>query len=39
VLVEIDPATKKVVWQLDAHELLGNDVSNSVLLETKDVRR
>ncbi len=39
VLVEIDPATKKVVWQLDAHELLGNDVSNSVLLDVRQEQR
>lgn len=39
VLIEIDPTTKKVVWQLDAHQLLGNDVSNSVLLGVKGARR
>jgi outer membrane protein assembly factor BamB len=39
VLVEIDPATKKVVWQLDAQELLGNDVSNTLLLDVEDTNR
>lgn len=39
VLIEVDPATKKVVWQLDAHELLGNDVSNTLLLDVKNANR
>jgi hypothetical protein len=29
VLIELDPKTKKVVWQLDAFEQFGNNVSNS----------
>jgi len=32
VLVEVVPATKQVVWQLDQFEALGNSVSNSLLL-------
>ena len=35
-LVEVDPKTKKVVWQFDAgHEMFGNDMSNSVVLPKK----
>ena len=33
ILIEIDRKTKKVVWQLDAYEKFGNDVSNTVLLD------
>ena len=33
LLVEVVPQTKQVVWQLDQFELLGNSVSNSVLLD------
>ena len=38
-LVEIDPPTKKVVWQFDGHEQFGNDMSNSLLLDVAGVRR
>ena len=33
LLVEIEPKTKKVVWQLDEFEKFGNSVPNSVLLD------
>ncbi len=33
LLVEIDPTTKQVIWQLDRHQDFGNNVSNSVLLD------
>lgn len=33
VLIEIDPKSKKVVWQLDAFEKFGNNVSNSQVLK------
>ncbi|MCA9262288.1 MAG: PQQ-binding-like beta-propeller repeat protein [Planctomycetales bacterium] len=33
LLIEIEPATKRVVWTLDQFELLGNSVSNSQLLD------
>jgi hypothetical protein len=33
LLVEIEPKTKKVVWQLDEFERYGNSVPNSVLLD------
>lgn len=32
LLVEIEPKSKKVVWTLDMHDTLGNDVSNSQIL-------
>lgn len=32
VLIEVEPATKKVVWQFDGFDRFGNDVSNSALL-------
>jgi outer membrane protein assembly factor BamB len=32
ILVEVDPRTKQVVWQLDGFDRFGNDVSNSVVL-------
>jgi len=32
ILVEVEPRTKKVVWQLDGFERFGNDVSNSLVL-------
>lgn len=32
LLVEIEPATKKVVWTLDEFDQFGNSVSNSVLV-------
>lgn len=33
LLVEVEPKTKKVVWQLDEYERFGNSVPNSVLLD------
>jgi outer membrane protein assembly factor BamB len=33
LLIEIEPKTKKVVWQLDEFENFGNSVPNSVLLD------
>lgn len=32
ILIEIEPRTKKVVWQLDGFGEFGNDVSNSVVV-------
>lgn len=32
ILIEIEPETKKVVWQLDGFGEFGNDVSNSVVV-------
>lgn len=36
LLIEIDPATKNVVWTFDQYEALGNSVSNSQLLDAAD---
>ena len=33
LLIEIDPATKKVVWTFDHFDTFGNAVSNSLLLD------
>lgn len=33
LLVEVEPRTKKVVWQFDRHADFGNNVSNSLLLD------
>jgi len=33
LLVEVNPKTKKVVWQLDRHSDFGNNVSNSLLVD------
>ncbi len=33
ILIEIEPQTKKVVWQLDGFGEFGNDVSNSVVVK------
>lgn len=33
LLVEVEPKTKKVVWQFDRHADFGNNVSNSLLLD------
>jgi hypothetical protein len=38
VLIEIDPKTKLVVWQLDGYERFGNSVSNSMLLDEPSLR-
>lgn len=35
LLVEIEPATKKVVWTLDRYGDFGNNVSNSLLVEQR----
>ncbi len=32
-LLEIDPATKQVIWKFDQYETFGNNVSNSQLLD------
>lgn len=31
ILIELEPKTKKVVWQLDGFEQFGNDVSNTIV--------
>jgi hypothetical protein len=36
LIVEIDPATKTVVWKFDQFERFGNNVSNSQLLDAPD---
>jgi hypothetical protein len=33
LLVEIDPKTKKVVWQFDRFDLFGNSAPNSILID------
>ncbi|MFG0264503.1 MAG: PQQ-binding-like beta-propeller repeat protein [Rhodopirellula sp. JB055] len=33
ILIEIDPSTKKVVWQLDRFDDFGNNVSNSLVID------
>ena len=38
ILVEIEPESKKVVWQFDKFDELGNDTSNSQLLDVKSLR-
>ncbi|MBL9164201.1 MAG: PQQ-binding-like beta-propeller repeat protein [Planctomycetaceae bacterium] len=38
-LVEVEPKTKKVVWQFDGHAEFGNSMSNSLLLDVAGVRR
>ena len=35
LLVEIEPKTKEVIWQLDRFEDFGNSVSNSILLDQR----
>lgn len=39
LLVEIEPKTKKVIWQFDQFETFGNSVSNSQLLDVKNSLR
>lgn len=34
LLIEIDPSTKEVVWTLDRFDDFGNNVSNSLIMET-----
>ena len=31
ILIELEPKTKKVIWQLDGFEAFGNDVSNTLV--------
>ena len=33
ILIEVDPQTKKVVWQFDGFEQFGNDVSNTLVVK------
>lgn len=33
ILIELEPSTKKVVWQLDRFKDFGNDVSNSLIID------
>ena len=33
ILIEVEPKTKKVVWQLDGFEEFGNDVSNTLVVK------
>jgi outer membrane protein assembly factor BamB len=33
VLIELEPKTKKVVWQLDGFQQFGNDVSNTLVVK------
>jgi hypothetical protein len=33
ILIEVEPKTKKVVWQLDGFEQFGNDVSNTLVVK------
>jgi len=33
ILIELEPKTKKVVWQLDGFEQFGNDVSNTLVVK------
>jgi hypothetical protein len=35
LLVELDPQTKKVVWQFDQYSKFGNSVSNSQILDVE----
>lgn len=39
LLVELDPKTKSVTWQLDQFDRWGNSVSNSLLLDVDGVAR
>jgi outer membrane protein assembly factor BamB len=39
LIIELEPKTKKVVWQFDKYELFGNSASNSVALDVKDALR
>lgn len=39
LLVELEPKSKKVVWQFDQYGTFGNSVSNSQLLDDKDHMR
>jgi hypothetical protein len=35
LLVEIDPKTKKVIWQFDGYDTFGNSAPNSQLLDVE----
>ena len=39
LLVEVDPATKEVVWTFDHFDTFGNSVPNSQILDVKAARR
>lgn len=39
LLVELDPKTKKVVWQFDQYSKFGNNVSNSQILDADNAAR
>jgi hypothetical protein len=39
LLVELDPKSKKVVWQFDQFSQFGNSVSNSEILDAEEARR
>lgn len=39
LLIELNPKTKQVIWQLDGYEQFGNSVSNSQLLDVSGVLR
>lgn len=39
LLVEVEPKSKKVVWQLDQFSVFGNSVSNSQILDAEGTRR
>jgi outer membrane protein assembly factor BamB len=39
LLVELEPKSKKVVWQLDQYVTFGNSVSNSEVLDSRDSLR
>lgn len=36
VLIEVEPATKKLVWRLDAYPEFGNDVSNTLRISSDE---
>lgn len=39
LLIELDPKTKKVVWQFDQYSKFGNSVSNSQILDAEKANR
>lgn len=39
ILLEIEPKTKAVAWKLDGFKMLGNDVSNSQVLDQEPLAR
>ena len=38
LLIELEPESKRVVWTFDAHDALGNNVSNSALIGERTLR-